>query len=252
MNDDVIRLSDLVPEYARHYKVSPQEAAYALHELIVDLYSEYHVKREEKVFPEYIFWVGRVGCSRRAAKSYKLFFNGLIEYFNNLFNPSPDTDDGLVRCYCVSDNVPKGIPAGIVYLSRAALGEWVLDAGIEPPELMFSSNADRGAKEIEGAKEFKTIELGYISKIISGLVELVKEVDKAHSVQLLDDAGRRRADAIKRGASRLNNPARKNFDLYSALISLAEDAGVDMPKDHKTLRKYMRGQTKSNNSLESS
>ena len=82
MNDDVIRLSDLVPKYARHYKVSPQEAAYALHELIVGLYSEYHVKRVEMVVPDHIFWVGRVGGSQRSSKSYKLFFNGLIEYLS--------------------------------------------------------------------------------------------------------------------------------------------------------------------------
>ncbi|MBS6079573.1 MAG: hypothetical protein KIC49_00065 [Pseudomonas fluorescens] len=246
MNADVIRLTDLVPEYARQYKTGPKEAAYALHELFLDLYTEYHVKREETVIPSHILWVGSAGSSKLAVKSYKLFFNGLIEYFNNLFNPLPEIDDGLVRCYCVSDSEAKDIPAGIFYLSRTSLSAWVLNAGIEPPEFISGSNADQETKVTEGTKEFKTIELGYISKIFSGLVELVKEVDKAHSVQSLDDAGRRRADAIKRGASRLSNPSRKNFDLYSALISLAEDAGVDMPKDHKTLRKYMLAQSKSN------
>lgn len=45
MNDDFMRLSDLVPAYVRCYKVSPQEAAYALHELIEELYVEYGVNR---------------------------------------------------------------------------------------------------------------------------------------------------------------------------------------------------------------
>lgn len=45
MSDDSMRLSDLAPMYARFYKVSPQEAAYALYELIERLYIEYGVNR---------------------------------------------------------------------------------------------------------------------------------------------------------------------------------------------------------------
>ncbi|MBP3860815.1 MULTISPECIES: hypothetical protein [Pseudomonas] len=248
MSDDVIRLSDLVPEYARHYKASPQEASYALHELILDLYSEYHVKREEMVVPHHIFWVGRVGGSQLSTKSYKLFFNGLIDYFNNLFSPLPEVDDGLVRCYCVSDSGAKDIPAGIVYLSRAALGKWVLDAGIEPPDFILSTNAGEGAEKDKRWSEFKEQELGTISKIMNGLVDLIKEVDKAHREPPTDSFGRKRAEKIKIHASRLNNPPRKNFDMYSALISFAEDAEVDIPTDHQTLRKYMRAQSKPNRS----
>lgn len=246
MNDDVIRLSDLVPEYARCYKVSPQEAAYALHELIVSLYSEYHVKRAEMVIPGHIFWVGRAGNSQRSAKIYKLFFNGFTEYFNNICNSPPETGNGLVRCYCESDSDPKDIPAGIVYLSRAALSEWILDAGIEPPEFISSSNTSEISEKDKSRSGFKEQELGTISKIMNGLVDLIKEVDKAHREPPTDYDGKKRADQIKKHASRLNNPPRKKFDVYSALISFAEDAGVDMPKDHQTLRRYMRAQSISN------
>lgn len=45
MNDDLMRLSDLVPAYVRCYKVSTQEAGYALHELIEELYVEYGVNQ---------------------------------------------------------------------------------------------------------------------------------------------------------------------------------------------------------------
>lgn len=45
MNNDLMRLSDLVPTYSRLCKVSNQEAAYALHELIEELYVEYGVNR---------------------------------------------------------------------------------------------------------------------------------------------------------------------------------------------------------------
>lgn len=47
MSSDVKRLSDLVPNYARYYMVSHQEAAYALHELIQELSVEYVDVREE-------------------------------------------------------------------------------------------------------------------------------------------------------------------------------------------------------------
>jgi hypothetical protein len=43
MSDDLMRLSDLVLAYARFYKVSSHEAAYALYELIEGLYVEYGV-----------------------------------------------------------------------------------------------------------------------------------------------------------------------------------------------------------------
>lgn len=246
MNDDVMRLSDLVPQYASGYKVSPQEAAYTLHELIVDLYSEYHVKRDQMVIPDHILWVGRAGTSQRPAKTYKLFFNGLIEYLNNLCNPPFDANSSLVRCYCVSDRDPKDVPAGIVYLSRAALNQWILDAGIEPPELLLSSNAGETTKKDKKGSELNEQERGTISKIMNGLVDLVKEVDKAHRELPVDYNSKRRADKIKSHASLLNNPPRKNFDVYSALIRLAEDAGVDMPADHQTLRRYMRAQSNLN------
>lgn len=243
MNYDVIRLSDLVPKYASHYKVSSQEAAFALHELVVGLYSEYHVKRGEMVLPDQIFWVGRVGSSQRSPKIYKLFFNGLIEYFDNLFNPPPESDCGLVRCYCVSDSDAKDVPAGIVYLSRAALGKWVLEAGIETPEFILSGNASENTKAVKRVSELKEQELRTINKIMNGLVDLIREVDKAHRELPNDYNGKKRADKIKCHASRLNSPPRKNFDIYSALIALAEDAGVDIPTDHQTLRKYMRAQS---------
>ncbi|WP_313037062.1 hypothetical protein [Stutzerimonas nitrititolerans] len=251
MNADAVRLSDVVPKYALYYKTSPQEAAYALHELIVDLYSEYHVKREQMVVPDHVFWVGRVGASQRPTKTYKLFFNGLIEYFNRLCSPPADANNSLVRCYCVSDSDPKDIPAGMVYLSRAALSQWTLEAGIEPPEWLLNGNSGARAKKAKKEVEFNEQERGTISKVMNALVDLIKEVDKAHR-EIPDGYDRkRRADKIKHHTSMLNNPPRKNFDVYSALIRLAEEAGVDIPADHKTLRKYMCPQSTFNSGMNS-
>ena len=84
MNDDVMRLSDLVPEYARRDKVSLPEAAYALHELFIELNTDHHSKRPFKAIPNHVVWVGRVGDPTRTAKPYKLYFSALAEYFNDL------------------------------------------------------------------------------------------------------------------------------------------------------------------------
>lgn len=246
MKDDLMRLSDLVPEYVRYYKVRPQEAAYALHELVEELYIEHGENRGNRLSLNNIFWVGTTGSSKRSARAYSLHFQLLSKYFYDFCDSPPGVDNSLVNCYSRDDEQFKNIPASVVCFSKAALGEWILDAGIEPPEFILSSNAGEGAEKDKAGSGFKEQELGTIRKILNGLVDLIKEVDKAHRELPTDYDGKKRADKIKAHASRLNNPPRKKFDVYSALISFAEDAGVDIPKDHQTLRRYMRAQSKSN------
>ncbi|HUE91870.1 hypothetical protein [Pseudomonas sp.] len=248
MNDDVMRLSDLVPEYARRYKVSLSDAAYELHELFIELNTDHHLKQPFKAIPDQVVWVGRVGSPTRTAKPYKLYFSTLAEYLNDFIDSNCNSESKFVRCLYAGEHIDaKDIPSGIIYLSKSALGEWILDAGIELPEFILSSSAGERSEKDKSGSGFKEQELGTISKIMSGLVELIKEVDKAHREPPTDYDGKKRADKIKTHASRLNNPPRKKFDVYSALISFAEDAGVDIPTDHQTLRKYMRAQSKPNN-----
>ena len=248
MSDDVMRLSDLVPEYARCYRVSLSDAAYALHNLFIELDTDHQLKQPYKAIPDQVVWVGRVGNQTRTAKPYKLYFSTLAEYYNDLVSSNYNSESKFVRCLYTGENADtKDIPPGIVYLSRTALNEWILDAGIEFPEFILSSSACERSEKNNDGSGFKEQELGTISKIMNGLVELIKEVDKAHRDLSTDYDVKKRADNIKIHASRLNNPPRKKFDVYSALISFAEDAGVDMPTDHQTLRKYMRAQSKSNN-----
>lgn len=238
MNDELIRLSDLVPEYARYHKVSFHEAAYGLHELMEDLWAEYSVLRRIERLPEHLFWVGRVSSSKPSSSGYEVDYDVLLGYFKGMREPSPGIDNRLIKCFCNAERDYKDIPASVVYSSRAALSSWILDAGIEAPDFILDGNVDKRANGGSEGEEFQAKELNSISLIINGLINLIKEVDKAHAEQPLDGASGKRADTIRRRAFGLRSP-RKNFDLSSAILSLADAAEVDMPRSHKTLRKYM-------------
>ncbi|WP_339410227.1 hypothetical protein [Pseudomonas sp. EA_35y_Pfl2_R5] len=238
MNDDLIRLSDLVPEYVRYHEVSIQEAAYDLHELIENLYRECAVRLGTSM-PDNVFWVGGVKSSQRSKKGYELDFGGLRKFFKALVD-SPEAGSPLFNCFCRAENDYTSIPAGVVYLSKSALVEWVMAAGLEPPDFILDGNAEEcsgGSEELGG---FKGKELVSIRMIVSGLIELIREVHNAHAEPALDDKARKRAENIIRSASRLNN-SRKNFNPYPDIVSLAEVAGVDMRKP-KTLEFYAEGQ----------
>lgn len=164
------------------------------------------------------------------------YFQLLSKYFYDLFDSPAEIDKSLVNCYCEDDQQSKNIPASFVFFSKAALSKWIVDAGIEVPDFLLVGIAGREGNGEQS--EFKTKELNSISLIVNGLISLIKEVDKAHAEQPLDDAARRRASSIKHRASKLRS-SRKNFDLGSAVLSLADAAEIDMPKTQKTLRKYM-------------
>ena len=70
MNDDLIRLSDLVPEYARYYKLNLIEAAFGLHELLDETFLVY-LANNEKPPLEDLFWVGRVNSPQRSTKDFE-------------------------------------------------------------------------------------------------------------------------------------------------------------------------------------
>lgn len=74
MNDDVMRLSDLVPEYARYYKVSLQDAAYALHEIFVELDAHHHSRQPYKAIPDQVVWVGEWAVLRARPRCISYIF----------------------------------------------------------------------------------------------------------------------------------------------------------------------------------
>ena len=144
MNDDVMRLSDLVPEYARYNKVTLQDAAYALHELFIALESDHHSKQPYKAIPDQIIWVGRVGSPARSAKAYKLYFSVLAEYFNDLIDSNCNSESKFVRCLYTgehSDN--KDIMPSMVYLSKSLLGQLIYDAANESLGFLFNEESEK-------------------------------------------------------------------------------------------------------------
>ncbi|SFP60221.1 hypothetical protein [Pseudomonas borbori] len=246
MNDDVMRIPDLVKECARYYEVDDQEAAHTLHELIKELSLEYSVRQGKVALPSHIFWVGRVDGPQQSIRTYKLFFEGLVEYLDLLSDPLSSVEKYSIRSYCESDSSAKNIPVNLIYLSRIALGEWALNAGIEPPTYILEGSSAKRAKKNEEEPTLKENELATVSRITNGLFDLIKAIDKSHSEVPLTKQDKDRLREIKRGLALLNNPPRTNFDRYSTVILLAKDAGVEMRCDPKTLRRYMRPKSNDN------
>lgn len=246
MNDDVIRISDLVKECAGYYEIDDQEAAHILHELFNELFLEYSVRQGKVALPSNIFWVGRPDGPQRSIRTYKLFFEGLLEYLNLFSDPLSNHDNYSIRSYCESDSTGKNIPINFIYLSRIALGNWILDVGIQPPPYILNGGTSKRASKKNKEPALKENELATVSRITNGLLDLIKAVDKAHSEVPLTKQDKDRLRDIKRGVALLNNPPRINFDRYTHIILLAKDAGVEMRCDPKTLRRYMRPKSNDN------
>jgi hypothetical protein len=119
MSADMIRLSDIVPEYTRYYEVSPQEAAHDLYEMIEILFREY-AGRQGRLLPEHVFWVGGARTSQPSSKGYELDFGGLRKYFKALA-VSNGAESSLLDCFCRADSDYTSIPARVVYSSRDGL-----------------------------------------------------------------------------------------------------------------------------------
>jgi hypothetical protein len=137
-------------------------------------------------------------------------------------------------CFCESAKDNKLISASAVYASRALLADWFEDGGIETPDFILRGNA--AGRD----KEYLAKEANSVGKIVSGLIELIQVVDSAHSEKSQNSVESARSELIKLRASRLRS-SRKNFDIFSALKALADDAGVEIP-DGRTLRKYAEKQ----------
>lgn len=232
-----MRLSDLVPEYARYYKTSLQEAAYALHELIEGLYIEHGETLEKRLSLNNIFWVEGAGSSQREVRSYSLYFQFLSKYFYDLCNSSIGIDNNLVRCYSKDAEQFKNIPASVIFFSRTALGEWLQGVSAELPSFLFYEKFERNLckPSEEEIKVFQGKELVSIQGLARGLIEMIIEVDRAHrGVSAKIDP-----EGILIAAHKLGLES-SSTEWYETLVALAKAVEVeDFRSNRKTLRRYV-------------
>ena len=238
MNDDVIRLSDLVPEYARHNKVTLQSAAFAMRELFIELESHHHSEHPYKAIPDQIIWVGKVGSSARSPKAYKLYFSVLSEYFNDLVNPNCNSESIFVRCLYTgehSDN--KDITPSMVYLSKHLFGQLTYETTNE--RLEFLSNEDPKKyphkPNKEEIKTFRGKELVSVQGLAQGLIDMIIEVDRAHR----GESKKLDPEAILTAAHKLGQKS-SSTSWYEALSDLAKASEIeDFRSNRNTLEKYV-------------
>lgn len=238
MNDDVMRLSDLVPEYARHHKVNLQDAAFALHELFIALDADHHSKQPYKAIPEQVIWVGKVGNPARSTKTYKLYFSVLAEYFNDLIDSDCNSKSKFVRClYTGEHSDSKGIMPSMVYLSKSLLGKLIYAASNEHPGFLFNEEPEKNSCQPseEEIKAFQGKELVSIRGLARGLIEMIIEVDRAHrGVSKKMDP-----ESILLAAHELGQELSPS-KWYEALAALAKAVEVeDFRSNRKTLKRYI-------------
>lgn len=240
MSEDLIRLSELVPEHARYHGMELQSAAHDLRE-IIELLADYYFQSGGGELPERVCWVGRASSSSRSAKRYMIDFESLLSYFGRW-----DSTGAPFECYSKTEQKYSEIPAGCVYFSKALMADWAAGAGLDSFRYMVEVE-DENLDVSEGVRGK---ELRKIESLTQGLARLIVEVDRAHADPVQNREVRteqevmdalRRAEIIKRRASDLRTPRRSNSNLYADLMRLAEAAGVELPKSHVTIRKYMEG-----------
>lgn len=244
MSDDVVRLSELVSEYSRYYGTDQKEAAHAFKELIDGVWSCRGQGGVYEMPLDKVFWVARPEATEENARSYRFHFEALSQYFQGFFSPASELSPSCIICYSELDKKFKEVPANVVRVSLGNLSKMAMDARIHPPEFISKGSVIGRSLVDSGGSALKTLELESIRKIMVGMVQLIREVDRAYTVQPVNYDEKRRFDSIKLHASRLNNPTRKNMDMYRELIEFAEDAGLEFVKDRQTLRGYMHGYSK--------
>lgn len=237
MSDDVMRLSDLVPEYARHYKVGAQDAAYALYELFDEMDSE-----QGRAVPADVMWVGRVASSMPADMSSLsdmrvLDFSDIAGHFSDLAGLSCNSESKYVGCtYIVEGNIKhKYIPSSMVYLSKSLLGKLIHADTSEFLSFLFNEGTEGSMLSNEQAEGFRGKELVSVQGLARGLIEMIIEVDSAHR----GVSSKINPEAILIAACKLGQKL-SDRAWYEALADLARAAEVeDFRSNRKTLERYV-------------
>lgn len=132
MSEDTIRLSDLVPMHGQLIGLGPdlKAAAYDLHKTVQRLSDYYYVAKGPDV-PSKICWLGSVSNSQPSNQRHQIDLGMLNRYFSNWASATPPIGPDFD---CRIEGGFERVPASAIYLSRAALIDWLEAAGIEPPK----------------------------------------------------------------------------------------------------------------------
>ncbi|HGM7926779.1 TPA: hypothetical protein ACKQKD_000498 [Pseudomonas aeruginosa] len=234
MSNDLIRLSEFVPEHARYHGLDIPTAAYDLTELI-DALTRRHLGTTGKEIPQHVCWVGGVATPRQSTKRCKPDYKNLLDYFKSWSDSSTGISRDFFECYSETDRDYIRIPATSVYFSRSSLQEWIQTASLDCPEFLEIKDTEVGTAVNEEEEVFKGKELVSVQGLTRGLIDIIVAVDSAHR-GLLDKAN---AAAILQAASQLRE-SNKTSKWHAALIDLAELAKADdFRSNRKTLLKYI-------------
>lgn len=238
MNNDSMRLSDLIPAYTRQYKCGNLEATYALQELFTELDHYHKLKYPYKAIPDDLCWVGRTEGPTRARKTYKIYFFALMEYFSNLMASNPSSEANFVKCLCTSEKGDtENIPHGILYLSKSLLGKLIYEVTHESLGFLFDEEVGKDSCESseDGLKVFQGKELVSIQGLARGLIEIIIEVDRAHR----GVSAKLDPEAILDFAQKLGLKS-SSSEWYETLAALAKAVEVeDFRSNRKTLKRYI-------------
>ncbi|EPN9799997.1 hypothetical protein ACT5AY_001464 [Pseudomonas aeruginosa] len=234
MSDDLIRLSEFVPEHARYHGLDIPTAAHDLTELI-DALTHKHLGTTGKDIPPYVCWVGGVANPHQSTKRCKPDYKNLIDYFKSWSVAPTGNSQDFLDCYSETERDYIRIPAAIVYFSRTSLLQWIQAAKLDCPGFLKGKSTEESAINTEEGCTFKGKELVTVQGLTRGLIEIIVAVDRAHR-GLTDEAS---AAAIIRAVSQLEL-AGKASKWHAALTELAELAGIDdFRSNRRTLRKYI-------------
>lgn len=234
---DSIRLPDLIPAYAAHYRISSQEAAYILHGLMTRLRTEFRFF----TFPDDAVWVRNLSGPDLPGSRFRPYVDGLVEYFRSRMGAGDAAEISagapVSAQLGASAEGPVTVPAGMVYFSRERFCELVSGASAELLALcaFLSDGADKNSATGSEEGGFRGKELASIQNLTGALLEIIIELDRAHR------GVSRRSDpsAILRAASRLDlsdPPSR----WQAALTDLAAAVEVeDFRGNRRTLAKYV-------------
>lgn len=220
MTEDPIRLSDFVPLHAQSLGLDLEAAAYDLHEVVQRLADYYYVPNGP-VVPAKICWLGSIARAQQSTRKHLIDFGMLNRYFNN-WAAAPASSGPEFECLIEEDFAQ--VPASAIYLSRAALIDWLEAAEITPPQFLLAQPATGVSKANTPRAALDQREMNSVKLLLHTAFELLHAVSQRNS-------------PLRGNAEKLDPDASPGLKA-KAFKELANLAGIDMTFNVKTISKY--------------